>query len=131
MKTRTIKQTVTFKATPHEVYQALMDAKEHAAFTGGSAKINPAVGGAFSVFDGYARGKNLELKEDKKIVQAWQAQEDGWPEDYFSKLTIELREVKGGTELRMTHSGVPQEHADAVADGWHQYYWEPLKRMLE
>jgi uncharacterized protein YndB with AHSA1/START domain len=30
-----IHQTVTFKASPHEVYEALMDSKKHAAFTSG------------------------------------------------------------------------------------------------
>jgi len=30
MKTKTIKQTAVFKADPHAVYEALMDAKKHA-----------------------------------------------------------------------------------------------------
>jgi hypothetical protein len=29
MATKTIKQTVTFKASPHEVYDALMDPREN------------------------------------------------------------------------------------------------------
>jgi hypothetical protein len=29
MKTKTIRQWVTFKASPHEVYEALMDSRKH------------------------------------------------------------------------------------------------------
>ena len=28
METKTVKQTVTFKASPHDVYEALMDSKK-------------------------------------------------------------------------------------------------------
>jgi len=73
MVTRTIKQSVTIKASPHVVYEALMDSKKHAAFTGGKATISRKVGGKFSVFDEYAEGENLELVPDKKIVQSWRA----------------------------------------------------------
>lgn len=131
IKTTTIKQTIRFKASPHEIYQALLDAKEHAAFTGGAAKITPVVGASFETYDGYISGKNLLLKEDKKIVQAWRAEEEGWPKTHYSKITIELKATKTGTELLFTQTDVPVEHADAIADGWATYYWHPLKRMLE
>ena len=73
MKTRTIRQTVAFKATPHEVFEALMDSKKHSEFTGGKAKISRNVSGKFTAYDGYAEGTNLELVKDKKIVQTWRA----------------------------------------------------------
>jgi hypothetical protein len=34
MRTKTIHQSVTFKANPHEVYEMLMDSRKHAQFTG-------------------------------------------------------------------------------------------------
>ena len=40
MKTKNIKQTATFTAKAQDVYEALMDAKKHAAFTGANAKID-------------------------------------------------------------------------------------------
>ncbi len=66
---KNINQTVTFKTTPHEVYEALMDSKKHAAFSGGAANISRAVGGEMMAYDGYIAGKNIELVPDKKIVQ--------------------------------------------------------------
>ena len=70
---RPIHQTVTFKASPHDVYEALMDSKKHAAFTGGKASISRLVGGAIMAYDDYIAGKNVELVPDRKIVQDWRA----------------------------------------------------------
>ena len=107
METRTIKQSVTIKASPHDVYEALMDSKKHAKFTGGKATISRKVGGKFSAFDGYAEGVNLELVPDKKIVQSWRASD--WPEGHYSKATFALKAVAGGTKLTFTQTGVPEE----------------------
>jgi activator of HSP90 ATPase len=129
MATKTIKQSVTIKASPHDVYEALMDAKKHAKFTGGKAVISREVGGRFSTFDGYAEGVNLELIPNKKIVQSWRA--DDWPEGHYSKAAFVLKEAASGTELNFTQTDVPVEFADDVAQGWQDYYWEPMKKMLE
>ena len=45
-----IRQSVTFKASPHEVYEALMDSRKHAKFTHGGAKISRKVGGEIMAF---------------------------------------------------------------------------------
>ncbi|MFH1171780.1 MAG: SRPBCC family protein [bacterium] len=131
MKTGDINQTVIIKAQPDEVYRALLDAREHAAFTGSAAQIEPKVGTPFSAYDGYITGKNLQLKEDKKIVQAWRADEEGWPEGHWSKVTIALKLTKGGTELRFHQTNIPERCLSRIADGWGEFYWQPLKRMLE
>jgi activator of HSP90 ATPase len=131
MKTKDIKQEEHFDASPAEIYDALMDSKKHTQFTGDTAKIENKVGGNFTAFSGYASGKNLELIQDKKIVQSWHAEEENWPDDYFSKITFELKPDKGGTLLNFTHEGVPVENADSIADGWVTYYWEPLREMVK
>ena len=50
MKTKTIKQSVTFKASPHVVYEALMDSEKHSEFTDSEANISREVDGKFSVY---------------------------------------------------------------------------------
>jgi activator of HSP90 ATPase len=129
MKTRTIRQSVTIKASPHDVYEALMDSKKHSTFTGDKAVISREVGGRFSAFDGYAEGVNLELVPDKKIVQTWRASD--WPEGSYSKVTFALQAAAGGTQLTFIQTGIPEEFADDVLQGWQDYYWAPLKEMLE
>jgi activator of HSP90 ATPase len=129
METRTIRQSVTIKASPHDVYEALMDSKKHAKFTGGKASISREVGGKFTAYDDYAEGVNLELAPDKKIVQSWRASD--WPEGHYSKVTFSLAKTEGGTRLSFTQTDVPEELYDDVAQGWRDYYWAPMKEMLE
>ncbi len=129
MDAKTVKQTVTFKASPHDIYEALMDSQKHAKFTGDKASISRKVGGKFSVFDGYAEGVNLELMPDDKIVQTWRASD--WPDGHYSKVTFLLKEITGGTRLTLTQTGVPAEQYDDISQGWRDYYWAPMKEMVE
>ena len=129
MENGTIKQTATFKVPPHEVYEALMDSAKHAKFTGGKARISREVGGKFNAFDGYSEGSNLELGPDKKIVQTWRASD--WPAGQYSTVTFELKAIEKGTRLTFTQVGVPKEQFEDVAQGWKDFYWTPMKQMLE
>ena len=76
-KTKTIRQTIFLEASPSEVYEAFLDAKKHAAFTGSRATCNPEIGGRFTAYDGYIWGKILQLEKGRRIVQTWQTTE--WP----------------------------------------------------
>ena len=129
LKFGTITQTVLIKASPDEVYDALLDAKKHSEFTGSLATTNARVGSEFQAWDGYITGKNLELVKGKKIVQEWETTE--WPEGYpRSRLEITLSARKGGTALKMVHSKVPAVQVAEYTSGWPESYWEPLKRYF-
>jgi activator of HSP90 ATPase len=124
-----IHQTVIFKATPHEVYESLMDAEKHAAFTGSKASLSRQIGGEISAYDGYISGKNVELVPDKKIVQTWRAVD--WPEGLFSQVTFEIGVIPEGTRLDFSHAGLPEGTEDEFAQGWQDNYWDPMKKFLE
>ena len=130
MKTKNIQQTVTFNATAKEVYEALVDAKKHSAFTGAAARIDKKLNGKFSSYDGYCTGYTMELIEDKKIVQAWHFEEEGWPEDHYSICTFDLVQSGNKTKLTFKQTGIPEHKASALASGWKEFYWEPLKAFL-
>jgi len=116
MKFGGIRQTVIIDATPAQVYQAYVDPKKHAAFTGQSATGTARVGGRFTAGDGYINGRYLELEKGKKILHEWRTTE--WPEGYPPSL-LELRlEAKGRrTELTMVHTKVPEEQVEYYAEG--------------
>ena len=124
-----IKQTIIFKASPHDVFEALMDSKKHSQFTGDKAVISRKVGGKFSAYGDYITGKNLEIVKDKKIVQSWHASD--WPEKHDSKVIFELEKYGDKTKLRFIHENVPEEQYDEVLKGWIEFYWEPMKELLE
>lgn len=128
IETKTIKQNVLFKAEPHEVYEALMDEKKHSKFTKARAHIEKKVGGKFYTYDKYIIGTNLDLIEDKKIVQSWHGSD--WPQGHYSKATFLLKKTKEGTKLTFTQTGVPKERYADIKEGWEEHYWAPMKEML-
>jgi activator of HSP90 ATPase len=128
MKTKTIRQTVVVRASPHAVYEALMDSQKHARFTGAKARISRKVKGRFTAYDGYIEGVYLDLVPDKMIVQSWRGSD--WPEGHFSKTTYSLKKIKNGARLTFTQSGVPVQHYHDISQGWRDYYWKPMKEML-
>lgn len=127
---KTIRQTVYFDAPPHVVFEALMDTRKHATFTGSKARISRKVGGPISAWDGYISGKNLKVEPDKVIVQAWRTVEfnEGEPD---SKVMFHLSKKGKGTRLIFVHSNVPDRLADELSQGWHDSYWDPLKAYLQ
>ncbi len=128
--TKTIRQAVYFEAPPREVFEALMDSKRHAAFTGDTAKINPRVGGSFSTFGGWATGKTTRLERDKIIVQSWRSS-DFSKDDPDSKVMFHFSKKGNGTRLMFVHSNVPDDQAEDVKQGWIDFYWNPLKEYLK
>ncbi|NEQ51069.1 MAG: hypothetical protein F6K11_13195 [Leptolyngbya sp. SIO3F4] len=130
MQVGRINQTFSFDAPPHEVYEALMDARKHGAFTNSPVVMSRKVGGTFRIFDGYCTGRNLELLPDQKIVQAWHFREEDWPEDHFSTCTFAFAATENGTELHFSQTDVPEQHVESLAQGWHTYYWNPMQEWL-
>jgi len=126
MKFEVIRQKVLIEAGPVEVYEAYVNPKKHAEFTGSPATGRPRVGGKFTAWDGYILGKYLVLEKGKRVVHEWKTTE--WPAGYppsLVELTLKKKDKK--TELRMVHSRAPAEQAKEYAQGWMDYYWEPLK----
>ncbi len=131
MKTKSIKQTVTFAATPDTIFDLILDEKKIAAFTGSKVTMSREVNGKFSVFDGYCHGYNVELIEGKKIVQAWHFAEDGWPDDHFSICTFEIENTGNKTKLRFLQTDVPEHKVDSLKEGWKEFYWDAMKAHLK
>ena len=127
IKTKSLKQVIVVKTDPHTIYETFMDQELHAKLIGSSAKIERSVGGSFSVFDGYAEGNTLELLADRMIMQSWHASD--WKKGAVSKIKIELKKQKGGTEITFTQTGIPPEELKAITKGWIDFYWNPLKKM--
>ncbi len=126
----TFEQIQHFSAPPERIYGAWLDGATHAAFTGGGkAEVDARVGGKFSAWNGYIQGKNVELTAGERIVQSWRTSD--FPAGYPDSL-LELRFVpeSGGTRLHLRHVGVPASTAERFSEGWHAYYWQPLRAWL-
>jgi len=136
-----IRQQVEFSASPHRVYEALLDEAQFdkivrlsaaAAFAtrAGAAPthIDRKVGGAFSLFGGYITGLQIEMVPDARIVQAWRA--GGWGAGAYSIARFELTPAGAATRLVLEHRGFPDDQAAHLAAGWHDNYWQPITKFL-
>jgi len=126
----TIRQTVLVDAPPHAVFEALLDSKKHAAFTGAKASISRKAGGRMSAWDGYIEGKNLRIEKDKVIVQSWRTTEFK-ESDPDSQVMFHFSKKGAGTRIMFVHSKVPDRLAESFRQGWIDNYWVPLKAYLE
>lgn len=125
-----IKVSVSLPALPPAIYKAWLNSKEHTAFTGEKSKVTSRKGGAFVAGDGYMWGKNLELVENKKIVQSWRSTD--FPEDAEdSKIEITLEKSGKGTKLTLVHSNIPEGQYDSYKQGWKDFYFTPMKEYFK
>lgn len=125
----TIHHEIRIASSPGKIYSALLDEAQFSARTGGApTSIDVKEGGAFSCFGGYVTGRNVELVKDLLVVQAWRAK--GWPEGVYSMVRFELKPEGTGTVIVFDHTGYPEDGHDHLDKGWHENYWEPLKKSL-
>jgi uncharacterized protein YndB with AHSA1/START domain len=113
--------TVHLVAPPERVYAALTDAEALQAWywpaaRSPNASSDPVVGGRFGIeADGAGfTGRYTELDPPRRIVQSrrWQGA------DRDSRVTIDLVESDGGTDLAVVHDQVDAETAEMYRPGW-------------
>ena len=129
MTTTNVEQTVHFSASLGRTYRAIADSAEHSAFTGAPAAIPVEQGAAFTTHGGEIEGRILEVVANERIVQAWRPR--GWPEGTYSIVRYDFSGNDEGTEIHLSHTGLPDGAADHIADGWQKMYWTPLAEYLK
>ena len=117
-------------AEPQRVFSAWLDAKEHAAFTGGGeAIVEPWSGGRFTAWEGYIHGILLGVDPGKRIVQTWRTSE--FPPEYRdSRVVVEFEAARGGTRVRIRHAELPPSQVKKYEKGWMEHYLKPLARYF-
>jgi activator of HSP90 ATPase len=118
---------VEFAAPPRLLYGALLDQKQFAALTGLPATIDPAAGGALSLFGGLVVARNVELVENQRIVQAWRPTH--WDPGIYSIVHFEFSARGSGSALSFDHTGFPAGEYDHLYFGWQSHYWEALHKI--
>jgi uncharacterized protein YndB with AHSA1/START domain len=100
MKTKTLQQTVTFKASPRQVYDMLMDSKRHRRYRVSARKTAARL--AENSRPGARTSQDLiwRLSLARKIVQAWRA--TGWWSDHYSVVICDIAKTRDGTRLKFT-----------------------------
>lgn len=115
-------------APVEEVFAALLDATTVGRIAGGTATIEPAVGGRYELgWSGYGPERIVELEPDKTLAYSWR-NHGGAGE---SVVRWSLRGSRGSTYLTLLHEGIADDVlAERYRQGWPPYLVE-LKRLLE
>jgi activator of HSP90 ATPase len=117
-----------FNGAPQRFYEALLDQKQFAAFSGMPATIDRTIGGAFQMFATEIEGRTVELVQNQRIVQAWRPAH--WDPGVYSIVRFELKPAANGTALSFDHTGFPAGDYDHLDWGWKNHYWVTLKKYL-
>jgi activator of HSP90 ATPase len=80
------------------------------------------------MFGGQIVGRNVELVPGQRIVQAWRPTH--WDPGIYSIAAFVFQPKAGGTLVVLDHKGFPEGDFDHLEWGWHDHYWEPLKKFL-
>jgi len=116
------KNTYIIPATPGEVYIALTNPFTIELWSGYPATMSTESGSEFSLWDGDISGKNIEIIENKKLIQEWFFGDLEKP----SIVNIVLCEHKKGTLVELNHTNIPDSDYDNITMGWNKYYFDSL-----
>ncbi len=116
-------------APAQTLFNAWLDSDQHTAMTGGEAHVSDEIGGAFTAWDGYISGSNLELSPPGRILQSWRTVE--FSDDEADSVLEVLFEPAGDrTRVKIRHSNLPA-HGMIYKEGWVENYFEPMKDFFE
>jgi uncharacterized protein YndB with AHSA1/START domain len=125
------KMSTVLPAEPGAIYRAWLDARMHAAFTGGGVATSaPRIGGAFTAWEGYIRGTYLALEPGERIVHAWRTT-DFPPAAPDSRVEVLLEPTRGGTLLTVVHAQIPPGQETDYQAGWSAFYFRPMKKYFQ
>jgi activator of HSP90 ATPase len=125
-----IHQEISFATNPVQIYEALTNSKHFAELTKAAAEIDPVPGGQFSCFDGMITGQTIEAIPASRLVQAWRV--GNWEPGIYSIVKFELEKLNDTeTKLIFDQTGFPYEQREHLDQGWHDRYWEPIKKYLK
>lgn len=120
----------TFDTNASFLYKFFLDSKLHTEVTKSKAVINNKIGGTFTAWDGYIKGKIVSLEKNKKIVQKWRTTEFN-KNDKDSTLEITIEEIdKNKSKLILKHNEIPEGTEEEYKNGWKEYYIKPLKKFI-
>ncbi len=130
VQSRSLSMTVTLKASPAEVFEALTNAKVIRKWSGQAGIVGARVGGRFEMFDGWVKGNVLAFKKAKALAYTWLP--DDWADGTKpSSVRFSFSRAQSGTKVVLRHSGFPDEQQKREhRDGWTEHVFQPLKEYF-
>ena len=125
ISTKKLVMTVNFMCAAKDLYDALTTSHMISTWSRSSVKDDAQSGQDFSFFSGNVTGTYTQFVKNEKISLRWRHK--SWPAAHHSNVTMTLKNGDEGVDLMLEQRGVPQEKVDSTKQGWHNYYWKPMK----
>jgi activator of HSP90 ATPase len=129
MKTKTIRQTLSFHASARDVFEMLMDEKSmhilrgvwHRSTRPWEERFQPTTAVQPARIPSWFMTIKL-CRHGERVTGL---------KGHYSTLTITLSPVSSKTLLSFVQTGVPSDQFEEISKGWYDYCWTPLKALLE
>jgi len=124
---KTIQQDYEIAAPLAKVWQALTDATVMEQWGAGPARADLRKGGEWSLWDGDIHGVFTKIVPEELLEQDWYGHDNPtWK--YAVRFSFSTDGDK--TKVHMDYSGDILDEQKDIAD-WQEYYFEPIKTLLE
>lgn len=123
-----IKKSCEIAAPVEAVWAALTDPSVIEDWGGGPAKMAPEPGFEFSLWDGDIHGTVLAVDPPRSMTQEWFGGD--WDAPSIARFTLAAG-ADGLTTLELENTGVPDDEGPDLDAGWDEYYFRPIKSLLE
>ena len=121
-----LKQKYIIDAATGDVWRALVDPKVIADWGAGLAQMSDKLE-KFSLWGGDIFGTNTEVEKGHRLAQDWYAGD--WAEP--SHVVFDLISKDDKTQITVTHTNIPDDEYEGIRSGWDEYYFGPMKELLE
>jgi uncharacterized protein YndB with AHSA1/START domain len=129
-----------YRHPPEAVFDAWLDPKTAGRFAFATpdgemirAEIDPRVGGRFTFTDRRPQMGDVEhvgqyevIERPRRLVFTFAVPQY---DPAYTRVSLDFAAVDGGTELTLTHEGVPPEYAEQTPKGWEMILGN-LERVL-
>eukprot|EP00033_Pygsuia_biforma_P003678 GCRY01004028.1.p1 GENE.GCRY01004028.1~~GCRY01004028.1.p1 ORF type:complete len:338 (-),score=39.26 GCRY01004028.1:279-1292(-) len=125
------KQEVHFlHSSVEEVFSTLLDSGKVSMFMQARATVSQHAGkdAAFSLLDGTISGHNVEIVENKRIVQSWRL--GHWPAGHYSTVTLGFTPADSGCKMVLTQENIPAEELEKTQTGWERLFWARMRMVF-
>jgi len=123
-----IEQVYYINAPLAQVWEALTNAEMAEKWGAAPAKVDASEGGSFSYWDGDIHGINTKVIPMKLLEQEWYGHNH--PERKFI-VTFAFETSDESTVVHLRQTPVQDDELQDMNDGWPDYYFTPIKRLLE
>lgn len=113
-----------FTASAEQLYNVFLEPNLVSVWTRGPAKVEPKVGGEYSLFGGNVSGKFLKLEPNSKLSMTWRLRD--WKPNHYAHVTYEFSQGSSETLLDVKWDGIPVGQEEIVESNFQEYYVRPI-----